>query len=241
MNEKDEGNKSNSRGIDLYYWPTPNGWKVSIMLEELGVEYSTTPVDIAAGDQFNEGFLKISPNNKMPAIVDHEGIDEKETGIFESGAILIYLAEKYGVLYGDDYRQRTNINQWLMFQMGSVGPMLGQAHHFRQYAPERIEYAYNRYTDEASRIYRVIDRRLSESEYLAGDYSIADIAVFPWILPHENQGQRLDDYPSLRDWYESIKARPAVQRGIDLGKDWRKPTSEMDDETRKNLFSNRMS
>jgi len=230
--------------IDLYYWHTPNGWKISILLEELGLEYRTIPVDIAAGEQFESSFLKLSPNNKMPAIVDHDGAgteDGESTGMFESGAIMMYLAEKTGKLYGSSTRDRHVVNQWLMFQMGSVGPMLGQAHHFRQYAPERIEYAYQRYTDEASRIYRVINRRLSEHEYLAGDYSIADIAVLPWIVPHDNQGQTLGDYPHLRRWYDSIRAREAVKSGLDLGKDWRKPPKEMDEETRKNLFSNRMS
>lgn len=230
----------NGERLDLYYWPTPNGWKVSIMLEECGLGYNVVPVDIAAGDQFGESFLKISPNNKMPAVVDHQGLEGERTELFESGAILIYLAEKCGMLYGDSDRERHLINQWLMFQMGSVGPMLGQAHHFRQYAPERIEYAYERYTDEASRIYRVIERRLSDREYLADRYSIADIAVFPWVLAHENQGQDLDDYPSVKRWYKSVKSRPAVQKGIDLGKDWRKPTSEIDEDTRKNLFSNKI-
>lgn len=228
------------RGLDLYYWPTPNGWKVSIMLEEIGLDYDVVPVDIAAGDQFKSDFLKISPNNKMPAIVDYDGIEGNRTELFESGAILIYLAEKVGTLYGENGLERHAINQWLMFQMGSVGPMLGQAHHFRQYSPERIEYAYRRYTDESARIYGVMDRRLGEQEYFAGQYSIADIAVFPWIVPHENQGQDLGDYPNVKRWYEAVRNRPAVERGVDLGKDWRKPTSELDEETRKTLFSNKI-
>lgn len=236
MSERDDGVK----GIDLYYWPTPNGWKVSIMLEELGLDYGVVPVDIAAGDQFDAEFLEISPNNKMPAIVDHHGIGGEKTPVFESGAILIYLAEKTGKLYGESALERHVINQWLMFQMGSVGPMLGQAHHFRQYAPERIDYAYERYTDEATRIYGVMNRRLREREYFAGDYSIADIAIFPWVVPHENQGQDLGDYPDLKRWYESVDRRSAVERGMALGKDWRKPTSEMDEETRRTLFSNKI-
>lgn len=227
-------------GLDLYYWPTPNGWKASIMLEEVGLGYDVIPVDIAAGDQFDPEFLEISPNNKMPAIVDHDGIGGQKTPIFESGAILIYLAEKSGRLYGDSAAERHVVNQWLMFQMGSVGPMLGQAHHFRQYAPERIQYAYDRYTDEAARIYGVMDRRLKDHEYFAGGYSIADIAIFPWVVPHENQGQSLEDYPNLKRWYESVEGRPAVERGMELGKDWRRPSSEMDEETRRILFSNKV-
>lgn len=226
--------------IDLYYWPTPNGWKVSIILEEMGLEYETVPVDISAGDQFQDEFLEISPNNKMPAVVDHDGIGGEETPVFESGAILMYLADKTGELYPEDPWKRNVVNQWLMFQMGSVGPMLGQAHHFRQYSPERIEYAYQRYTDEASRIYRVMDERLKQNEYFAGDYySIADIAIFPWVVPHENQGQDLGEYPSLNRWYTEIKSRPAVIEALDLGKDWRKPTQDMDEHTRRILFSNK--
>jgi GST-like protein len=209
------------------------------MLEELGLLYDVIPVDIAAGDQFSEKFLEISPNNKMPVIVDHGGIDCESTPVFESGAILIYLAEKSGEFYGTTSHERHVINQWLMFQMGSVGPMLGQAHHFRQYAPERIEYAYKRYTDEAARIYTVMDHRLQDNEYFAGEYSIADIAILPWVVPHDNQGQDLESYPNLNRWYQDARSRPAVERGLELGKDWRKPTSEMDEETRETLFSNR--
>lgn len=243
MGEALASEKSGKKDIDLYYWPTPNGWKASIMLEEVGLEYEVVPVDIADGDQFEKDFLRISPNNKMPAIVDHDGVDSNganEMSIFESGAILIYLAEKTGELYGESERERHLINQWLMFQMGSVGPMLGQAHHFRQYAPERIEYAYNRYTDEASRIYTVMDRRLEDHRYFAGEYSIADIAIFPWVVPHENQGQDLESYPNLRRWHQEIEQRPAAQRGMELGSDWRKPTKDMDEETRRTLFSNKL-
>lgn len=210
------------------------------MLEEIGLDYRVVPVDISLGEQFEEGFLEISPNNKMPAMVDHDGINKEETPVFESGAILMYLGDKTGKLYPEDSSKRNIVNQWLMFQMGSVGPMLGQAHHFRQYSPERIEYAYNRYTDEASRIYRVMDERLGRSEYFAGDYySIADIAVLPWVIPHDNQGQDLGSYPNLERWYEELKSRPAVSRGLDLGKDWKKPTQDMDEDTRRNLFSNK--
>lgn len=210
------------------------------MLEEIELDYRVVPVDISLGEQFEKGFLEISPNNKMPAIVDHDGINGEETPVFESGAILMYLGDKTGELYPEEPSQRNIVNQWLMFQMGSVGPMLGQAHHFRQYSPERIEYAYNRYTDEASRIYRVMDERLGQSEYFAGGYySIADIAILPWVIPHDNQGQDLGSYPNLERWYEKVKSRPAVARGLDLGKEWKKPTQDLNEDTRRNLFSNK--
>ena len=227
--------------IDLYYWPTPNGWKASIFLEELGLPYEVRPVNIAAGDQFKPEFLKISPNNKMPAIVDPEGPDGEPISVFESGTILIYLAEKTGRFLPTDPRGRYRVLEWLMFQMGSVGPMLGQAHHFRQYAPETIPYAIERYTDEAARIYRVIDRRLAESEYIAADdYTIADVAVFPWLVPHENQGQDLADYPNLERWYEAVEARPAVQRGLELFAEQRRQLNrDMDEKTRSTLFGNK--
>ena len=227
--------------IDLYYWPTPNGWKASIFLEELGLPYEVKPVNIAAGDQFEPEFLKISPNNKMPAIVDPEGPDGEPISVFESGAILIYLAEKTGRFLPTDPRGRYRALEWLMFQMGSVGPMLGQAHHFRQYAPEIIPYAIERYTSEAARIYRVIDRRLAESEFMAADeYTIADVAVFPWLRSHENQGQDLADYPNLKRWYEAIEARPAVQRGLEVFAEQRRQLNrDMDAKTRETLFGNR--
>lgn len=198
--------------IDLYFWPTPNGWKITILLEELGLPYKVLPVDIGKGDQFAPEFLAISPNNKMPAIVDPDGPGGEPVSVFESGAIMIYLAEKAGRLIPADPRGRLRVLEWLMLQMGTVGPMLGQAHHFRQYAPERIPYAVDRYTREAGRIYGVIDRRLADEEYLAGDYSIADIAVWPWLLG-ERQGQDFADYPNLKRWRDAVKARPAVIRG----------------------------
>lgn len=198
--------------IDLYFWPTPNGWKITILLEELGLPYKVLPVDIGKGDQFAPEFLAISPNNKMPAIVDPDGPGGEPVSVFESGAIMIYLAEKTGRLIPADPRGRLRVLEWLMLQMGTVGPMLGQAHHFRQYAPERIPYAVDRYTREAGRIYGVIDRRLADEEYLAGDYSIADIAVWPWLLG-ERQGQDFADYPNLKRWRDAVKARPAVIRG----------------------------
>ncbi len=200
--------------IDVYFWTTPNGYKVTIMLEELGLAYNVIPVDIGKGEQFKPEFLKISPNNKIPAIVDHQGPGGRPISIFESGAILMYLAEKTGKLMPTDMRGRYEVIQWLMFQMGTVGPMLGQAHHFRRYAPQKIGYAIQRYTNEARRIYTVIDTRLAEVEYLAGDYSIADIATYPWIRPYKWQGQELDEFPNLKRWYEAIEKRPAVQRGL---------------------------
>ncbi|MFP6756840.1 MAG: glutathione S-transferase N-terminal domain-containing protein [Alphaproteobacteria bacterium] len=203
--------------IDVYFWPTPNGWKITIMLEELGLPYTIVPIDIGKGDQFKPEFLAISPNNKMPAITDPDGPDGEPISIFESGAIMLYLAEKTGKLMPTDPRGRYRVMEWLMFQMGTVGPLLGQVHHFRRYAPEKIEYAINRYTNEAGRIYGVIDRRLEDHEFLAGDYSIADIAVWPWILG-KNQGQDYDDFPNLKRWRNTMKMRPAVIKGRDVMK-----------------------
>jgi len=227
--------------IDLYFWPTPNGWKPAIFLEEVGLPYNVVPVDIGAGDQFDPEFLKISPNNKMPAIVDPEGPDGEPISIFESGAILIYLAEKTGRFLPEAPRARYEVLQWLMFQMGGVGPMLGQAHHFRQYAPEEIPYAIERYTNEAARLYGVMDRRLGEAEWFAaGDYTIADIAIFPWVVPYERQGQDLNDYPNLKRWFEAMHERPAVKRALSVGEEMRKELSrDMDEETRQTLFGNR--
>jgi GST-like protein len=209
--------------IDVYTWTTPNGHKVHIMLEECGLPYKVHPIDIGAGDQFKPEFLKISPNNKIPAIVDSAGPDGKPISLFESGAILIYLAGKTGRLLPKDVRGKYLALQWLMFQMGSIGPMLGQAHHFRVYAAEKIDYAINRYTTEAKRLYRVMDRRLREAEYFAGEYSIADIAIFPWTRSHANQGIDLADFPNFKRWYEAIDARPAVKRGVQVLADRRKP------------------
>jgi GSH-dependent disulfide-bond oxidoreductase len=221
--------------IELYSWPTPNSYKISIFLEEAGLPYRVHPIDIGRGDQFNADFLKISPNNKMPAIVDPEGPGGKPYSVFESGAILMYLAEKTGKFMSKDMAARYRVIQWLMFQMGGVGPMLGQAHHFRQYAPEKIEYAVNRYTNEAKRLYGVIDRRLGESQWLADDYSIADMAVFPWLRPYERQGQKLEDFPNLKRWFDAINARPAVQRGLQLQQD-NVRKGPMDDKTKEVLF-----
>ena len=222
--------------IDLYTWPTPNGHKVHIFLEETGLEYTVIPVNILTGDQFDPEFLKISPNNKMPAMVDRDGLDGKPYAVFESGAMLLYLAEKTGQFMPSGMAERYTVIQWLMFQMGGVGPMLGQAHHFRLYAPEKIDYAFNRYTNEATRLYRVVDTRLAEGEYLAGDYSIADMATYPWLRYYENQGQKLEDYPHLKRWYDALSARPAVQRGLAVLQEESRSPQQMDQQAKDLLF-----
>lgn len=222
--------------ITLYTWPTPNGKKIHIMLEETGLAYEPIAVDIGAGDQFKPDFLRISPNNKIPAIVDHEGPGGKPYALFESGAILLYLAGKTGRFLGKTDREKYTVLQWLMLQMGGVGPMLGQAHHFRVYAPEKVSYAIERYTKEAHRIYGVLNTRLQESKFLGGSsYSIADIATWPWIASHEHQGVHLKDFPHLAAWFDLIQARPAVQRGIQVFADRRKPIT--DDKSRSILFN----
>jgi len=222
--------------IDVYSWPTPNGHKVHIMLEETGLAYRVIPVDIAAGDQFKPEFLKISPNNKIPAIVDSEGPDGQPMSLFESGAILVYLAGKTGRFLPQSVRDKYATLQWLMFQMGGVGPMLGQAHHFNIYAPEKIAYAMNRYTKEANLLYGVMDRRLGESEYIAcGEYTIADIAIMPWLRSYKNQGVEMDQYPNVKRWFEKISARPAVQRGLAVLSDIRRPPPN-DPRVQNNLF-----
>ncbi|KWC09178.1 glutathione binding-like protein [Burkholderia ubonensis] len=221
--------------IDVYSWATPNGHKVHILLEETGLEYRVHPIDIGAGDQFQPDFLKISPNNKIPAIVDADGPGGKPIALFESGAILIYLAEKTGRFLPADPAARYATLQWLMFQRGGIGPMLGQAHHFRLYAPEKIDYAVNRYTNEAHRLYNVMDKRLGETAYLAGDdYTIADIATFPWTRSWQNQGIELDEFPNVKRWHEAIAARPAVQRGVEVLASLRKALQ--DDKAREVLF-----
>ena len=222
--------------IDLYTWPTPNGHKMHIMLEEVGLEYKVIPIDIGAGDQFDPEFLKISPNNKMPAMVDHDGPGGEALPMFESGAMLLYLAEKTGRFLPSEMAARYRVTQWLMFQMGHIGPMLGQAHHFRAYAPETIPYAVDRYTNEASRLYGVLDTRLGESEYLADEYSVADIAVFPWLRSHERQGQDLNDFPHVKRWFEAIDARPAVKRGLQVLSEKRRKKPGFDDKEREILF-----
>lgn len=221
--------------IDVFTWPTPNGHKVHIMLEECGLPYRAIPVNIGAGDQFAPEFLALSPNNKIPAITDPEGPDGQPISLFESGAILVYLAGKTGRFLPQDVRGRFEVLQWLMFQMGGVGPMLGQNHHFRQYAPEKLPYAVDRYTNEARRLYGVIDRRLAASRWLGGpEYSIADIATWPWLRNWKNQGMELSDHPHLERWFHAIDARPAAQRGVKVLADMRKPLT--DDKTREVLF-----
>ncbi|WP_312794070.1 glutathione S-transferase family protein [Tianweitania sp.] len=224
-----------TKPIELHYWPTPNGWKVSIMLEELGIPYDLKLVNIGKGEQFEPSFLAISPNNRMPAIVDPEGPDGQPISVFESGAILQYLGRKFGKFYPTDERQRVEVDQWLFWQMGGLGPMAGQAHHFRQYAPERIEYGINRYTNEVNRLYGVMNKRLADRDYLAGEYSIADMACVGWIKPHKNQGQDLNDFPNLKRWYEAVNARPAVERGLAVANEARSNLAD-DKDAQKVLF-----
>jgi GST-like protein len=221
--------------IDVYSWATPNGHKIHIMLEELGLEYKAIPIDIGNGDQFTPEFLAISPNNKIPAIVDNDGPDGKPLALFESGAILFYLAEKIGKFLPSDPVGRYTTMEWLMFQMGGVGPMLGQAHHFRIYAPEQIEYAVNRYSNEARRLYNVMDKRLAVTQFLAGnEYSIADIATFPWTRSWKNQGIELDEFPNVKRWFDVISSRPAVIRGVEVLTSLRKEHTS--DKSREALF-----
>jgi GSH-dependent disulfide-bond oxidoreductase len=199
--------------IDLYFWPTPNGQKVSIFLEEAGLPYNVIPINIGKGEQFEPKFLEISPNNKIPAMVDHEGPGGKPISVFESGAMLMYLAEKARKFMPTDPRGRWQVVEWVMFQMGTVGPMLGQANHFRNYAPEKLQYAIDRYTNESKRIFNVMDSRLSKREYLAGDYSIADMASWPWIITRKKGGE-FDEFANLKRWADAIGERPAVKRGM---------------------------
>ena len=221
--------------IDLYTWPTPNGHKIHIMLEECKLPYRVHAVNIGTGDQFQPDFLKISPNNKIPALVDSDGPDGKPISLFESGAMLVYLAAKTGKFMPKGDRAKYEVLQWLMFQMGGVGPMLGQAHHFRIYAPEKIEYAVNRYTNEAKRLYGVMDKRLQTSPWIGGkSYSIADMAIFPWLRSWQNQGIDWAGYPHLKAWFDRIAVRPAVQKAVQVLADARKPL--VDDKARQNLF-----
>ena len=221
--------------IDLYTWPTPNGHKIHIMLEECGLAYKVHPVNIDTGDQFKPAFLKISPNNKIPALVDSDGPDGQPIALFESGAILLYLAGKTGKFLPKTDRAKYDVLQWLMFQMGGVGPMLGQAHHFRIYAPEKIEYGINRYTNEAKRLYGVMDKQLQSHDWIAGDeYSVADMAIFPWLRSWQNQGIDWADYPHLKAWFDRIAKRPAVQKAVQVLADARKPL--LDAKAKKALF-----
>ena len=222
--------------IDLYYWTTPNGHKITIFLEETGLPYTVKPINIGRGEQFDADFLEIAPNNRIPAIVDRDPGDGGEPiSIFESGAILVYLAAKTGRFLPRETRAWVDVLQWLMWQKAGLGPMAGQNHHFSQYAPEKLPYAINRYVKETSRLYAVLNKRLADREYVAGDYSIADMASYPWVVPYERQGQSLDDFPHLKRWFHAIKERPAVQRAYELAKRVNvKPT--VDDAAKKVLF-----
>ncbi len=223
--------------IELYYWPTPNGHKISIALEEMGLDYEIVAVNIGKGDQFKPEFLAFSPNNRMPAIIDHDGIDGQKTTVFESGAILLYLAEKTGMLMPTDRHGRKAVYEWLMWQMGGFGPMLGQAHHFNHYAPEKIDYAMNRYSQEANRLYGVLDRQLAKHPYVAGDeYSIADIAILPWSRTYQRQRVNIDDYPHVKAWRERLGARKAVIKGMKVGAEWREDLRNLTDEEFAALF-----
>ena len=226
--------------IDLYYWPTPNGWKITIMLEECGIPYNVHLIDITKGDQFKPDFLAIAPNNKMPAIVDHDTLGGEPLNLFESGAILQYFGRKTGKFYPTNERVRAEVDQWLFWQMGGLGPMAGQTHHFRLYAPEKIPYAINRYTNETRRLYGVLDRRLSDREFVAGDYSIADMAIIGWAKLWERQGQDIAEFPNMKRWIDTMLARPAVQRGLAVSADQRKPVTIMQDpKVQEVLFGNK--
>ena len=222
--------------IDLYYWTTPNGHKVTMFLEETGIAYTIVPINISKGEQFAPEFLAVAPNNRIPAIVDRApAAGGAPISVFESGAILLYLAEKSGTCLPRDTRGRAEVLQWLFWQMGGLGPMAGQNHHFSQYAPEKIPYAIERYVRETNRLYGVLNKRLADRAFIAGDYSIADMACYPWIVPHERQGQKLDDFPHLKRWFETIAARPATVRAYALAKDVNtQPT--VSEEAKKVLF-----
>lgn len=211
--------------IELYYWPTPNGFKITIMLEECGLPYEIKPININTGEQFAPSFLKIAPNNRMPAIVDPNGPGGQSISVFESGAILQYLGRKTGKFYPVEERARVAVEEWLFWQMGGLGPMAGQAHHFRNYAPEKIEYGINRYTNEVNRLYGVMNKRLADHKYFVGDYSIADMAIYPWVRPYKNQGQDLADFPHLDAWFKRVQARPAVAIGVKVAEELRANTN----------------
>jgi GST-like protein len=213
--------------IELYYWPTPNGHKISIALEEMGLDYTIKSVNIGKGDQFKPEFLAFSPNNRMPAIIDFDTPDGKPQTVFESGAILLYLAEKTGQFLSTDPRQRIITMEWLMWQMGGFGPMLGQAHHFNFYAPEKLPYAMERYSTEANRLYGVLDRRLADRDFVADDYSIADMAIFPWTRTYERQNVNIDAYPNVARWRRTLIERPAVQKGMLAGAEMREDLANL--------------
>lgn len=223
--------------IDLHYWTTPNGHKITMFLEEAGLPYTIFPVNIGKGEQFQPDFLKIAPNNRMPAIVDHEPKDGGEPiSVFESGAILIYLAEKTGKFIPEDIRGRVAALEWLMWQMGGLGPMAGQNHHFAIYAPEKIPYAIDRYVNETNRLYAVLNKRLADREFVAGEYSIADMASYPWVVPYERQGQNLDDFPNLKRWFNAVRERPGTIRAYEKAKEVNPQQMQMSEEDKKVLF-----
>lgn len=224
------------RPIDLYYWPTPNGWKISIMLEECGLPYNVHMVNIGKGEQFEPEFLRISPNNKMPAIIDPDGPGGTDISVFESGAILQYLGRKTGKFYPADERARVEVDQWLFWQMAGFGPMLGQTHHFRIYAPEKVQYAIDRYTNETNRLYGVLDKQLADRQFVAGDYSIADISIVGWAKLWEPQGQNIDDFPNVKRWLDEVLARPAVQRGLAVSAEARETNNMQDPAVQAVLF-----
>ncbi len=223
------GKKSKIKPIQLYYWPTPNGWKVSIMLEECKLPYEVKLVDITKGDQFDPAFLKIAPNNRMPAIVDPDGPGGRPISIFESGIILQYLGNKTGRFYPKRLRERVEVDQWLFWQMCGLGPMAGQAHHFRHYASKKIPYAIDRYTNEVNRLYGVMNKRLEDREFLAGRYSIADMACIGWVKPYKRQGQEIEEFPHLKRWLETMLSRPAVKKGLEVGAEARLPIEKVRD------------
>lgn len=216
--------------IDVYYWPTPNGHKITIMLEECGLPYRIVPVNIGKGEQFKPEFLAISPNNRMPAIIDPAGPGGQPVSVFESGAILQYLGRKTGKFYPAEERARVDVEQWLFWQMGGLGPMAGQCHHFRNYAPEKIPYGIDRYTNEVNRLYGVLDKRLADRDYIAGAYSIADMACYPWVRPYKNQGQDIAEFPHLEAWFKRMHDRPAVARGVKVGEELRNPAYNLKDD-----------
>lgn len=226
---------SQNKPIQFYYWPTPNGWKISIMLEELGIPYNVNYVNIGKGDQFQPEFLAVSPNNRMPAIIDPEGPDGQPVSVFESGAILMYLARKFERFYPKDERKRVAVEEWLMWQISGLGPMSGQAAYFRNYASEKNPDSIERYTNEVARLYGVMDRRLRDREYLADNYSIADIACIGWISGHESYGQDIESFPDLKRWLRTLRERPPVQKGLDLGRDMKIKLTE-DKEAQAILF-----
>jgi GSH-dependent disulfide-bond oxidoreductase len=230
---------SRTRPIDLFYWPTPNGWKISIMLEECGLPYLVHPINISKGEQFEPRFLAVSPNNRIPAIVDYDGPGGKPISLFESGAILQYLGRKTGKFYPDGERARVEVEQWLFWQMAGLGPMAGQAHHFRLYAVEKLSYAIQRYTNECNRLYGVMNARLKDREFLAGKYSIADIACVGWASRWERQGQDIDQFPHLKRWLAAVLARPAVKRGMSIRVEEAGKVNMADPKVQEILFSQR--